>query len=55
MTFDCEEEAEKIKDIYPEAEVVLRIAVEDTDAPCPMTMKFGAPRELWTGILTKCK
>lgn len=51
MTFDSSEEAEKIAALYPEAELVLRIAVEDTDAPCPMTKKFGAPLELWDEIL----
>lgn len=43
MTFDCVEEAKKIHEEYKEAELVLRIAVTDTDAPCPMTHKFGAP------------
>ena len=43
MTMDSEEECEKIKQIFPEAQVVLRIAVEETDAPCPMSKKFGAP------------
>jgi ornithine decarboxylase len=55
MTFDCEEEATKVKKLYPEAELVLRIAVVDTDAPCPMGKKFGAPKELWEPILLKCK
>lgn len=43
MTFDCVEEAQKIKRIYSDAQVLLRIAVEATDAPSPMTKKFGAP------------
>ena len=43
MTFDCEEEVVNISKIFPEAELVLRIAVEDTDAPYPMGKKFGAP------------
>jgi len=55
MTFDCEEEVQNIKNIYPEAELVLRIAVEETDAPCPMGKKFGAPREFWHSIMVKCK
>ena len=42
MTMDSAEECEKIKEIYPEAELVLRIAVQETDAPCPMSKKFGA-------------
>ena len=51
MTFDSSEEAEAIKSVYPEAELVLRIEVEDTDAHCPMGKKFGAPKELWESIL----
>lgn len=54
MTFDSVEEATKIQAIYPEAELVLRIAVEETDAPCPMGKKFGAPLELWDEILDGC-
>jgi len=54
MTFDCIEEAEKIGEVYPEAELVLRIAVEKTDAPCPMTNKFGAPKSSWNQILDTC-
>lgn len=43
MTFDCVEEAQNIHKIFPHAEVILRIAVEETDAPSPMGKKFGAP------------
>jgi len=45
ITFDCEEEVVNISKIFPEAELVLRIAVEDTDAPYPMGKKFGAPSD----------
>ena len=55
MTFDSVEEAEKVIKIFPEAELVLRIAVEETDAPCPMGRKFGAPLELWDEILDYCQ
>lgn len=55
MTFDSFEEAQKIIQIYPEAKLILRIAVEETDAPCPMGKKFGAPEELWSSILDGCK
>ena len=42
----------KIHAIYPEAELVLRISVEDTDAPCPVSgMKFGAQKQSWNQIL----
>lgn len=42
MTFDCSEEAIKMKKHYPEVQAVLRIIVEETDAPIPIE-KFGAP------------
>jgi diaminopimelate decarboxylase len=43
MTVDSSEEVVRIRNIYPEAELILRIAVVDTDAPNPMGEKFGAP------------
>jgi diaminopimelate decarboxylase len=43
MTVDSSEEVIRIKNIYPEAELILRIAVLETDAPNPMGKKFGAP------------
>ena len=55
MTFDCVEEAHNIKRVYPDAHVLLRMAVEATDAPSPMTKKFGAPSAQWNAILDTCK
>lgn len=55
MTFDSCEELLTIKEIYPEAELVLRISVTNTDAPCPMGKKFGAPKQLWREIIESCK
>jgi len=55
MTFDSKEEAQRIRDLHPAAQVVLRIAVEDTDAPNPMGKKFGAGREQWSEILDTCQ
>jgi hypothetical protein len=43
MTFDSSEEVIRIRNIFPEAELILRIAVVETDAPNPMGKKFGAP------------
>lgn len=54
FTFDSEEEAEKIHRLFPEAQLILRIAVTETDAPRPMSKKFGAPQELVESILLKC-
>ena len=55
MTFDSSEEAEKIHQVYPTAVLILRISVKETDAPCPMGMKFGAPKPMWNSILDTCK
>lgn len=54
MTFDCTEEAIKIKRANPGAHVVLRIEVEKTDALAPIS-KFGAPASLHSDILDNCK
>ncbi|XP_072044907.1 ornithine decarboxylase-like [Amphiura filiformis] len=35
MTFDCEEELDKVKKIYPEAELVLRLSIYDPTADLP--------------------
>lgn len=55
MTFDCNEELNRIHKVYPEAEVVLRIAVVHTDSAYPMGKKFGAPQYQWESILDCCK
>lgn len=55
FTFDSEEEALKLFTIFPEAQLVLRIQVTTTDAPCPMSKKFGAPDNLVESILLKCR
>lgn len=55
MTFDSSEEVYNIHSVFPDAELILRIAVEETDAPCHMSLKFGAPEELWSSILDTCK
>jgi ornithine decarboxylase len=54
LVVDSSEEAEAVQELYPEAELILRIAVTDTDAPNPMGKKFGAPKQLWEGILESC-
>jgi ornithine decarboxylase len=41
MTFDSIEELEKIYNIYPEAQVLLRICVDDTNSKCKFNSKFG--------------
>lgn len=41
MTFDNEMELQKVKRLFPSAEMVLRIAVSDPTAVCQLNMKFG--------------
>jgi len=41
MTFDSIEELEKIYNIYPEARLLLRISVDDTNSMCKFNSKFG--------------
>jgi diaminopimelate decarboxylase len=41
MTFDCEEELYKIKLYHPYANLILRLAVDDTKSKCQFNKKFG--------------
>lgn len=41
MTFDCIEELDKIHAIYPEARLLLRICVDDSNSKCKFNSKFG--------------
>ena len=41
MTFDCIEELFKIKDLYSDAELLLRLCVDDSDSICKFNSKFG--------------
>ena len=50
MTFDISEELFKIKKYYPDAEVVLRIAVMKTTALWNLSLKFGAIYDEIPGI-----
>ena len=43
MTFDCLEELDKIHTIYPDAQIILRICVDDTNSKCKFNSKFGCP------------
>ncbi|KAG2223404.1 hypothetical protein INT45_001710, partial [Circinella minor] len=43
MTFDNQEELYKIKKIFPEARLVLRILVDDSHSAIPLGTKYGAP------------
>uniref|UniRef100_F1KZN9 ornithine decarboxylase n=1 Tax=Ascaris suum TaxID=6253 RepID=F1KZN9_ASCSU len=41
MTFDSVDELNKVAVLHPEARMILRIATDDTQARCPLSMKFG--------------
>jgi ornithine decarboxylase len=45
MTFDGEDELLKVRDLHPRARLLLRIAVEDSHALCPLSSKYGASME----------
>jgi ornithine decarboxylase len=53
MTFDNEQELYKIMKLYPDAELVLRLAVSDPTAVCPLNLKFGCEPELAAPSLLK--
>jgi len=42
MTFDNMQELQKIREVYPEAHLLLRIVVDDSGALCQFSSKFGA-------------
>lgn len=55
MTFDSEEELYKIKEYYPNAELLLRLAVDDSQSLCKFNIKFGCKNENIMNILKKAK
>ncbi|KAI9258073.1 pyridoxal-dependent decarboxylase [Phascolomyces articulosus] len=55
MTFDNAEELHKIKMLYPDAELVLRILTDDSKSLCQLGLKFGAPLENVPTLLQTAK
>jgi ornithine decarboxylase len=55
MTFDNSEELYKIKDVFPEAELFLRILTDDSQSQCRLSVKFGASTELTGDLLQLAK
>lgn len=56
MTFDNESELYKIKQLYPDAQLVLRILPpEDTKCQCPLGMKFGVHPNQASYLLKRAK
>ena len=51
LTFDNTDELYKIKQIYPGAELFLRIITDDSTSLCRLSMKFGAPMDTTKDLL----
>jgi ornithine decarboxylase len=51
VTFDNVSEIQKIAEVTPGMECILRIYANDPCARCPLSNKFGAPEALWAPIL----
>lgn len=51
MTFDNADELHKIKQCYPEAQLVLRIMTDDSKAACRFSAKYGAPLNVCQELL----
>eukprot|EP00961_Rhodomonas_salina_P166124 2238587-Rhodomonas_salina.1 len=54
MTADNVEELHKIALVFPEAKIVMRIAVDDSKSLCRFNSKFGAPEHEWDSLLRTC-
>jgi ornithine decarboxylase len=51
MTFDNSDELHKIKAVYPDAQLVLRIMTDDSKATCRFSAKYGAPFNVCQDLL----
>jgi ornithine decarboxylase len=54
MTFDNAQEVDKIREIYPEAHLVLRLLPDDSRSSSPLGSKFGAAVSEWGPLMDKC-
>ncbi|CAF0778663.1 unnamed protein product [Rotaria sordida] len=55
MTFDNEQELMKIKQLHPNAKLVLRIVTDDSNAVCRFSMKFGADMNTACKLIEKAQ
>lgn len=55
MTFDNEDEVKKCASISKKIKLILRIITDDTGAISRLSLKFGAPRSHWKGLLAAAK
>ncbi|KAJ1994652.1 Ornithine decarboxylase [Dimargaris cristalligena] len=51
MTFDNSDELRKVKKLYPNAHLLLRILTDDSKSLCQLGIKFGAPLNTTVGLL----
>lgn len=55
MTFDNTDELYKIKKLFPDAELFLRISTDDSASLCRLSLKFGAAMDTTDELLTLAK
>jgi ornithine decarboxylase len=55
MTFDNTDELYKIKRLFPDAELFLRISTDDSSSLCRLSLKFGASLDSTNGLLELAK
>ncbi|KAI9739618.1 MAG: Ornithine decarboxylase [Cirrosporium novae-zelandiae] len=55
MTFDNADELYKIKELYPDAELFLRILTDDSTSLCRLSLKFGASLDSTFELLNLAK
>lgn len=55
MTFDNEQELMKMKQMHPNAKLVLRIVTDDSNAVCRFSMKFGADMNTARSLIEKAR
>lgn len=54
-TFDSEEELYKLKKLWPAAQLVLRIIVDDSNSICQFSSKFGCPMVNVEHLVSLCR
>ena len=55
MTFDNSDELYKVKKLFPDADLFLRISTDDSTALCRLSMKFGAVMDSTNDLLALAK
>ncbi|KAF2142228.1 uncharacterized protein K452DRAFT_298209 [Aplosporella prunicola CBS 121167] len=55
MTFDNADELYKTKELFPDAELLLRIHTDDSASLCRLSLKFGAPLDTTEDLLALAK